>query len=110
MADSVSLPSRETDPAVPLTWLCHPTLCSRGSTQRREAERFVGSASQPACRAAPCEVAGAQRRKGRRVGGGCGCGKRGSLSVAKLEPEQASAGNQHTCTQHLFYILQCLMT
>lgn len=71
MADSVSLQSTETNPAVPLTWLCHPTLCSRSSAQRREAKRLVGSAALPACRAAPCAVAGAQRRKGRglKVGG-----------------------------------------
>lgn len=101
MADSVSLQSRETDPAVPLTWLCHPTLCSRGSTQRREAERLVGSAVLPAVQ----RHVRLQARNGGRGEGWrwCGWGEReGSLSEAKLEPEQASVFNQHSCTQHLF--------
>lgn len=49
MADSVS--AQERDLAVPLTWLCHPTLDS-GST--RSGGR---GAAQGKRRAAPCAVA-----------------------------------------------------
>lgn len=56
MADSVSA-QKEKDLAVPLTWLCHPTLDSGSARSGGRGGRLAGSAVQR--RAAPCAAAGA---------------------------------------------------
>lgn len=84
--------SGERDPAVPLTWLCHPILCSRGNTKRREAERPVGSAALPAVQRHVCCRRATEERAGEEGGG-----------LAEAELEQASVFiNLGSCLQHLF--------